>query len=262
MQVSRDLRLQSVVWRDLLHLSVPERIYELLLSLPWLIATLFLFHNSWYALALVASFYFFLTGLRQVHNACHNMMGIPRWGCDLVLFMLSVLMFSAMHAIQVTHLHHHKHFMDDDDIEAAVAKTSGWCALLWGPMHPIRLHYWGFRLGRFDRRCWIVAEVGAMLISLVLVLLVLDIFALKCFLVVMMIGQCLTGFFAVWTVHHGCDKLEIARTQRGFFKNLITYNIFYHLEHHLFPSVPNCHLPELAKRIDRVAPEMSSKTVY
>ena len=119
-----------VPWRDLLHLSSSEKTYELLLSLPWLLATLYLFHNGWYAGALLASFFFFLTGLRQVHNACHDTLGIPHWACDGVLFVLSVLMLSAMHAIQVTHMHHHRHCLEDDDIEAATAKISGWPAAL------------------------------------------------------------------------------------------------------------------------------------
>ena len=37
--------------------------------------------------------------------------------------------------------------------------------------------------------------------------------------------------------------------------------MFYHTEHHLFPKVPTCHLPELAERIDKVMPEIKDKTV-
>ncbi len=66
----------------------------------------------------------------------------------------------------------------------------------------------------------------------------------------------MTGFFAVWIVHRGCDPYhQIARTQRGWLKNVVSYSMFYHLEHHLFPAVPTCHLPRLAERLDRVAPE-------
>ena len=35
--------------------------------------------------------------------------------------------------------------------------------------------------------------------------------------------------------------------------------MFYHLEHHLFPAVPTIKLPELAKRIDEVLPEIEKK---
>jgi fatty acid desaturase len=262
MQLSRDPNLRSVPWRDLLHLSSFEKTYELLLSLPWLLATLYLFHHGWYAGALLASFFFFLTGLRQVHNACHYTLGIPRWACDVVLFVLSVLMLSAMHAIQVTHMHHHRRCLEDDDIEAATAKISGWHALLLGPMHPIRLHYWGFRLGRFDRRCWIVAEEAAIVVALLLVFFVHHNSALQCFAVAMAVGECFTGFFAVWTVHHDCDDAHLARTQRGWLKNLVSYSMFYHLEHHLFPNVPTCHLPQLASRLDRLGPDFASKKVF
>jgi len=262
MSMARDPRLRSVPWRDLLRLSITERIYELLLSLPWLLATLYLLHRQWYVPALVSSFFFFLTGLRQVHNACHTMLGVPRWACDLVLFVLSLLMLSAMHAVQVTHLHHHRHCLDDKDIEGATAKLSGWQALLWGPMHPLRLHYWGFRLGSRSKRCWIVAELLAMATLGLCAFFVLDSLALRAFLLIMAVGECGTGFFAVWSVHHGCDQKEIARTQHGWFKNFVSYSMFYHLEHHLFPQVPTCHLPELAKRIDEVSPTIRAKDVF
>jgi fatty acid desaturase len=38
--------------------------------------------------------------------------------------------------------------------------------------------------------------------------------------------------------------------------------MFYHLEHHLFPAVPTSHLPELARRLDAVAPALNSKRVF
>jgi fatty acid desaturase len=38
-------------------------------------------------------------------------------------------------------------------------------------------------------------------------------------------------------------------------------NLLYHVEHHLFPAVPCNHLPELARRLDGVAPEWTGKRV-
>jgi beta-carotene hydroxylase len=77
----------------------------------------------------------------------------------------------------------------------------------------------------------------------------------------MLMGECFTGFFAVWSVHHGCDEHTVARTQRGWLKNFVSYSMFYHLEHHLFPAVPTSHLPELARRLDRVAPHAAQRQV-
>jgi fatty acid desaturase len=66
----------------------------------------------------------------------------------------------------------------------------------------------------------------------------------------------------VWTVHHDCEPESVySRTVRGRWKSILFYNMFYHTEHHLFPKVPTCHLPDLAKRIDDVIPEIKTKSV-
>lgn len=42
-------------------------------------------------------------------------------------------------------------------------------------------------------------------------------------IIVMIIGEFLMAFFAVWTIHHDTeDNPEFARTQRGGWKNKIT----------------------------------------
>jgi fatty acid desaturase len=64
-------------------------------------------------------------------------------------------------------------------------------------------------------------------------------------------------------VHHDCGPgVGFARTIRNRAKALLTYNMFYHVEHHLFPAVPTCKLPVLASRLDRVAPEYGARKVF
>ena len=76
-------------------------------------------------------------------------------------------------------------------------------------------------------------------------------------------GQGLKAFFAVWTVHHGCDREgPVARTIRNRLKAFLTYNMFYHVEHHLFPAVPTCKLPVLARRLDDAAPALAARRVF
>jgi len=95
-------------------------------------------------------------------------------------------------------------------------------------------------------------------------LTVLDVWWLRYHVAAMAAGQCLTAFFAVWTVHHGCERRRgpIARTIRGRVKALISYEMFFHVEHHLYPTVPTCRLPLLAKRLDAVAPELAARRVF
>jgi fatty acid desaturase len=64
-------------------------------------------------------------------------------------------------------------------------------------------------------------------------------------------------------VHHDCDRWQqIARTLRHRLKSAVSFGMFYHLEHHLFPRVPTCHLPALAERLDQGIPELPRKQVF
>ena len=260
--VLRDPRVRSVEWRDLTQLRTAEIVEELSLSLPWLAASLWLANAHVFALALPASFMFFLVGLRQVHNAYHYALGLSRRGCDLVMFVLSALMPGSMHAVQINHLEHHQHCLEDEDVEGASARMPAWKAILVGPMFPFRLHVNAWRKARGSSFRWILAELLATLV-IVGVAVAVPRTWLRYHVTAMVVGQCLTSFFAVWTVHHDCDAAgPFARTLRGVLKNGATYNMFFHLEHHLFPAVPTCHLPQLAKRLDRAAPELTRLRVF
>ena len=55
----------------------------------------------------------------------------------------------------------------------------------------------------------------------------------------------------IWAVHRGCESGKFgARTSRSILLNALTVSLFNHLEHHLYPAVPTCHLPTLARRLD------------
>lgn len=264
----RDPRVRGVEWRDLVAVSRWEVVRELCLPLPWLAGSLFLSGLAlrWPVLflpALGCSFVFFLTGLRVAHNAHHYALGLPRRATEWVMFAMSVLMLGSMHAVQRNHLHHHKHCMDDEDMEGYSARLSAWRALLYGPVFPVRLHLHAFELGRRRHRAWILSELAANALWIWLILGVFGVFALQYHVAVMALGQCTTAFFAVWTVHHDCDRSHrIARTLRDRLRNRISFEMFFHLEHHLFPKVPTCHLPALAERLDRAAPELQAHQVF
>jgi fatty acid desaturase len=263
LEILHDPRVRSVPWHDLVRLSRLEVGKELLLSAPWLLLSLVLVRRGWYCPALLASFVFFLTGLRQVHNAFHDALGLPRTATDGLLFVLSVVMLGSMHAVRINHLRHHKHCMDDEDVEAYSARLPAWRALLVGPLFPLRLHRKALEVATPRQRAWIVAELLAGAAAVGLVFGLLDVAALRYHVLAMAVGQCLTAFFAVWTVHHDCDRSHhIARTLRGRCKNLLSFSMFFHVEHHLYPRVPTCHLAALAERLDRAAPELQAKRVF
>jgi len=250
---SRAPALSSVEWRDLVRMTTWEKAWELGLSLPWLMLSLWLYGRGWWWLAAPASFYFFLTGLRQSHNAQHYAMDLPMRIQDGMLFALSVAMLASMHAVQVTHLHHHRHCLDTHDVEGATAKGTWWQSFLAGPLFVVRLHRAAWKMANAAKRRWILVEMIAIAGWIAFVAVMSDSAALNGHVAAMLLGECFTGFFAVWTVHHDCGLgFEAGRTQRNRWFNAITYHMFLHREHHLFPAVPTGHLPQLAARLDRV----------
>jgi fatty acid desaturase len=151
---------------------------------------------------------------------------------------------------------------DDEDVEGSAARRSAWQTTLRGPAFAFHLNRWGWKLANPRAQRWVLVETVS-LCAIVAAIMLLDFFPLQAHVATMLIGQCFTGLFAVWSVHHGCGPEHlIARTQRRWLKNFVSYDMFHHIEHHLFPAVPTCHLPELSRRLDAVAPEYKEFTVY
>jgi fatty acid desaturase len=160
-RLKNDPRLRAIAWGDLLALTRHEVARELTLSLPWLVASLAAAQWRLYPLALLASFMFFLTGLRQVHNAYHYALGLSRAATEWVMLVLSVLMLGSMHAVQVNHLRHHRYCLGEEDVEAMSARLPAWRALLLGPWFPLRLHHAALQVGSPRQRRWIGIELFA-----------------------------------------------------------------------------------------------------
>lgn len=261
MNLFRNKTLWTVDWKDLTQLSFREAFIENSISIPWLVLSWIFACAGYYLLALPCSFLFFLTGLRQVHNAYHYTLGISKRATWIVLFLNSIIMVTAMHAVKYTHLQHHKHCLSEEDIEGGCAKMSGFLALLYGPVFIYKMHKSALNSGSGKTVKYVLSELAAIPVFITIVF-VLDIKFLEYHIITMIFGEFMTAFFAVWTVHHHCDETNIARTLRSGWKNFFTYNMFYHLEHHLFPQVPTIKLPALARRLDEKMPDLKKKQVF
>lgn len=251
-----------VAWRDLLALSRGQVWLNVGLSWPWLLA-------SWYAaargdivLALPLSFFFFLCALRQAHDCYHRSIGLGGRGITLLQYVLSVTMFCSTHAIRHTHLQHHRAPLSADDVEGGWARLPAWRALLCGPWFSLRTQWQGLRHGDADTRRRSRHD-GLLMAAVAAVTWAWPQPALVYHLCAMLAANAVVGFFAVWLVHHGCDAAGVfARTERRRWLNLATAHLLYHIEHHLFPQVPANHLPELARRLDRQAPQWTVRRVW
>ena len=261
--IFRDPRIRSIPWRDLVAVSGRETVTELLLPIWWLASSLFAASLGWYIPALALSFMFFLAGLRVVHNAFHYALGLPRWATDAVLWTMSLVMLGSMHAVRFNHLRHHRLVLGEADVEGRCAQMPWWKALLFGPAFTVLIHLTALRRGTLKLRATVLGEL---LMNAVWITAAYRFFhsgALRYHVIAMAAAHCFTAFFAVWTVHHHCDRTHyLARTLRNRIKNAITFDMFRHMEHHLYPAVPTCHLSELSVRLDTAAPELKQKLVF
>lgn len=254
--------LQKVQWKDLQNLSIKEMLIENNLTIPWMISSLTLAYFEYYLLALPFSAFFFLTALRQVHNGFHNALGTNKFLTWFSLYGNSIMMLVSIHAVKFNHMRHHQYCLSEEDYEGKAAKMTWYGAILYGPIHTFLIHKVTLQKGNKTYRRNVLLELISIAVF-VSIVFYFQIHFLIYHILVMLIGEFLMAFFAVWTVHHDThDAPELARTQRTGWKNKITFSMFYHLEHHLFPAVPTIKLPELAKRIDEVLPEIEKKSTF
>jgi fatty acid desaturase len=254
--------LKKVNWRDLKNLTVREMLIENNLTIPWAITSWALAYYGYYVLALPFSAFFFLTGLRQVHNGFHNSLGTNKFLTWFSLYSNSILMMVSIHAVKFNHIRHHKYCLTEEDYEGKSANMSWYGAIFYGPIHIFLIHKVTLELGNKNYKRNVLFEL-AFITTFTFVVFYFHIYFLIYHIIIMVIGEFLMAFFAVWTVHHDThDSPEFARTQRSDWKNKITFSMFYHLEHHLFPAVPTIKLPELAKRIDEALPGIEKKQTF
>ena len=264
--------LGSVEWQDLRQLTRCQIVYNTILPYPLLLLSWWFASQSWYVLACGASYLFFAAAFRQAHDGYHHSLGTGKRVTTALLLLLSVLLLTSLHSIRATHMEHHRDPLGDSDMEGSLAKLSWWQAMLGGVTYRLDIYRQGLRLSsqRNQRIIWLEFGLIALVIMVTLTLMGLTLFnvsaitlsaqVLMYHLLIMMLANASVGIIAVWGVHHDCDE-TIARTERNPVVNLLTFNLLYHVEHHLFPAVPSNHLPELAKRLDRAAPHLTKQHV-
>lgn len=254
--------LRKVEWKDLRKLTTKEILIENNLTIPWFVISITLAYFGYYLIALPFSAFFFLTGLRQVHNGFHHSLGTSKFLTWLSLYLNSVLMMVSMHAVKFNHIRHHKYCLSEEDQEGKSAHMTWYGAILYGPIHMFKIHQITGKIGNKKYRRNMFWELFSIALLVTAIFYFSIHWAIYHFFV-MIIGEFLMAFFAVWTVHHDThEDPSLARTQRKGWKNKLTFSMFYHLEHHLFPAVPTIKLPELAARMDAVLPEMEKKSTF
>ena len=252
--------LESIQWQDLRQLHGAETVYNLLLSAPFLLLSWWSAAQGIWLLALASSFFFFMAALRQAHDCYHRTLGVGKVATELMLFMLSITMLCSTHAIRHTHLNHHRDPLGESDVEGNWARLPWYRAILGGGQFSVAIQWFGLTHGSRRNRLLVATDM-LLIITVISAAFITMHPVLMYHVLIMLVANMLVGFFAVWSVHHGCDEIVYARSERHPLINLLTFNLLYHIEHHLFPAVPTNHLPELAKRLDNAAPQWTQQPV-
>jgi beta-carotene hydroxylase len=236
---------------DLTCISTARRAFSLALPFVW-IALYFLFAMlRWWPLAVLALVCLsFVTYGSISHDLVHGNLGLSRRANDFFLTVIELLCRRSGRAYRLAHLYHHAQYPDPDDIEGAAADMSLARALWEGVIFQPKIWLWAVRQ-RTNERGVILAEGFCCAILVTASIAMLPLTPI-CFVytVLMIMGSWIIPVATSYIPHdpHGENELLQTRMFRGRVASIIAVEHLYHLEHHLYPSIPHHHWPTLAKR--------------
>lgn len=262
--VKPSLHTLQAVAPELFRITTPRRIFTLLLPFLY-VALYFVFATlRWWPLAVLSLVALsFVTYGSISHDLVHRNLGLRRSVNDLFLSVIELLALRSGHAYRMAHLHHHARFPLSDDIEGAAAKMSLPRTLFEGGIFQFKIWLWAVKRPTQDRPLILLEGCGSMfLFSLALVLYyITPIFFV--YVVLMIMGSWIIPLITSYIPHNprGENELFQTRLYRGKVVSIIALEHTYHLEHHLYPSVPHHNWPQLARRLDPFFQEVGLKPI-
>lgn len=208
---------------------------------------------GWWPLAIVSMMGLsFVTYGSTSHDLVHRSLRLPRRVNDALLSLIELLSLRSGTAYRLSHLHHHRHLLAEDDLEGAAAHGTFWQALASGPPMQLRLWRWAWKRHP-AARTQLAGEAAG-----VLALIAAAAFAVRWSAIpIVYVGLAVAGSWVfplvtAYIPHDGCGGSALSRTRlfRGPLVQWIALDHLYHLEHHLYPAVPHHHWKALARRLD------------
>jgi len=249
-----DLPPLEILGTDLLRVTPLQRIWSILRPVVCMIAYfVFAIQGWWVPAVLAVAGLMFITYVSTSHDLLHRTLGFSRSVNDALLGFIEMLVLRSGHAFRLTHLQHHRHFPQDDDVEGLVARLPWWRALLSGVGNQSRLFIWAWpRASVRDRRWMLVEAVWAAGFAFASVALLPVTNVAFIYVALIVTSSWLYPLATVWIPHRaeGKDKLTQTHAVRGRLVPELFLQHTYHLEHHLYPAVPSYHWRKLAQRLD------------
>lgn len=238
---------------DLVRVSAARRAWSLALPFLGVLAYVQAASSGHWALAVLATMGIsFVTYGSVSHDLVHRSLGLSRRMNDLFLSLIELLAIRSGHAYRAAHLHHHARFPHEDDVEGAAARMSLPRTLLEGFVFQFRIYFWALRREK-QHRAWIIFEGLVCIVAVVAAVLSAMVSIVPVVYVGLMVaGSWIIPLITSYLPHDAIatDELHQTRAFRGRVASLIALEHLYHLEHHLYPSIPHHHWPTLARRLD------------
>ena len=239
---------------DLNYLNIYQKTWTLLKPLVFSIGFFISFYFGFYMLSALSIIALqFNTYVSSSHDLVHNTLKLTKKQNDLFLSILEILAMRSGHAFKTSHLNHHRCFPSKDDFEGKSIYKSFLGTLLSGPTYVVAIYFWSLKRCNKKDKIWIIVE-GA-LISLYVIFSILFIKnspMLLWYFLSLYVTSWVYPLFTVFIPHILNFEHPIFQTIK--FSGPIISTLFahhnYHLEHHLYPSVPHQNWRKLAKRLN------------
>ena len=251
----KESRLPSLkeLGRDLLHVSPLRRFTTIALPFCIMLAyAVFAAVEFWPAAVLCVMALCFVTYGSSSHDLVHQTLGLSRRWNNFWLSFIELFSLRSGTAYRLSHLHHHRHLLQESDIEGSAVRLPFWRTLLSGPLMQLRLWWWAWNNRKPQRRNLLWEAVGILLLLVVAVGSFPWTPAPLLYALLVICGSWIFPLITVYIPHiaEGHTQLEQTRIFRGLFYRIIAFDHLYHLEHHLYPAVPHHHWRKLAVRLD------------
>ena len=197
------------------------------------------------------------------HEGVHGTLSLCPWWNRALSIACAQPVLQNYSAYKVLHLKHHHHLGQEGDPDHYANYTSWtWLEFLmhWGrliigyPVYIVAIPILGYRQGTFSARCWILFEV--FLLGLLIAGGVLSLpwlWLLHGWLIPMVVINTMVNIRGMSQHTFLEQQSDTVLGTRSILTNPVTAffmcNENYHLEHHLYPTIPWYNLPQLHKAL-------------
>ncbi|HYW18908.1 MAG TPA: fatty acid desaturase [Nodularia sp. (in: cyanobacteria)] len=197
-----------------------------------------------------------------IHEGVHGILFPPKWLNDLAAIVMGIAGFISFSAYRSMHLRHHEYLGDENDPDDYHNYTNNpkliWLMhynrLLWATiLYLIFVPSLAWRYGTTQERIKMVSEYVLLIVTYVIIW---QFVPLQLFCITWVVPFILTNFtinIRGLTQHGITDATDALLASRSIETHPIVQFLLvhenFHLEHHLFPSIPSYNLPKLHKLI-------------